>query len=70
MRDFALVAALAVLAPVASALSVVEPTGPTASNQAAQCQFESGVSFYRAVTTSPPASSSRLVTASLRFHLF
>lgn len=44
MRRFALIAALAVLAAAASARSEVQPT---ASNQAAQRCFESGVGFYR-----------------------
>ena len=44
MRCFTLIAALAVLAPAASARSEAEPT---ATNQAAQRHFESGVNFYK-----------------------
>jgi len=44
VRRFTLIAALAVLATVASARAEVEPT---ATNQAAQRHFESGVNFYR-----------------------
>lgn len=44
MRRFTLIAALAVLATGASARAEVEPT---ATNQAAQRHFESGVNFYR-----------------------
>lgn len=44
MRRFVLIAALAALAPTASARAEVEPT---ATNQAAERHFESGVNFYR-----------------------